>query len=87
MAAQVGKRERLLVEQRSKRSADELMGRTDAFRAVIVPAAPGVGPGALVDATIVRATHTTLFGAIADAAPWSARPWPICRTTRSRCCR
>jgi tRNA-2-methylthio-N6-dimethylallyladenosine synthase len=62
MAAQIGKRERLLVEQRSKRSADELMARTDAFRAVIIPAAPGVGPGSLVDATIVRATHKTLIG-------------------------
>jgi tRNA-2-methylthio-N6-dimethylallyladenosine synthase len=65
MAAQVGRRERLLVEQVSKRSADQLMGRTDAFRTVIIPAAPGIGPGALVDATIVRATIATLFGAIA----------------------
>jgi tRNA-2-methylthio-N6-dimethylallyladenosine synthase len=67
MAAQVGKRERLLIEQPSKRSADELMGRTDAFRTVIVPAAPGIGPGALVDATIVRATTATLFGALATS--------------------
>jgi tRNA-2-methylthio-N6-dimethylallyladenosine synthase len=66
MAAQVGRRERLLVEQRSKRSADELMGRTDAFRPVIIPATPGIAPGALVDATIVRATHKTLFGALAS---------------------
>jgi tRNA-2-methylthio-N6-dimethylallyladenosine synthase len=65
MAAQIGRRERLLVEQASKRSPDELMARTDAFRAVIVPAAPGVGPGSFVDATIVRATHKTLFGTIA----------------------
>ena len=41
MAAQVGRRERVLVEQPSKRSADELMARTDAFRPVIIPAAPG----------------------------------------------
>jgi tRNA-2-methylthio-N6-dimethylallyladenosine synthase len=65
MAAQVGKRERVLVEQASKRSADELLARTDAFRAVIIPAAPGVAPGALVDATIVRATIATLFGVVA----------------------
>jgi tRNA-2-methylthio-N6-dimethylallyladenosine synthase len=65
MAAQVGRRERLLVEQVSKRSADELMARTDAFRTVIIPAAPGIAPGALVDATIVRATTATLFGALA----------------------
>jgi len=65
MAAQVGKRERVLVEQVSKRSADQLMARTDAFRTVIIPAASGIAPGALVDATIVRATTATLFGAIA----------------------
>jgi tRNA A37 methylthiotransferase MiaB len=65
MAAQVGKRERVLVEQTSKRSADELMARTDAFRTVIIPAAPGVGPGVIVDATIVRATTATLFGVVA----------------------
>jgi tRNA-2-methylthio-N6-dimethylallyladenosine synthase len=66
MAAQVGKRERVLVEQPSKRSADELMARTDAFRTVILPAAPGIAPGALVDTTIVRATSATLFGALAS---------------------
>ena len=65
MAAQIGKRERVLVEQASKRSADVLMARTDAFRTVIIPAAPGIAPGALVDATILRATTATLFGAIA----------------------
>jgi tRNA-2-methylthio-N6-dimethylallyladenosine synthase len=65
MAAQVGKRERVLVEQRSKRSADELKARTDAFRTVIIPAAPGIGPGALVDVHIVRATIATLFGVVA----------------------
>src|SRR5262245_937435 len=66
MAAQVGKRERVLVEQRSKRSADELMGRTDAFRTVIIPAAPGLAAGALIDATIVRATSATLLGVVAS---------------------
>ena len=67
MAAQVGKRERILIEQRSKRSADELMGRTDAFRTVHRPGArPGIVPGALVDVTIVRATRATLFGSLAS---------------------
>ena len=42
------------------------MGRTDAFRSVIVPAAPGVAPGALVDVTIARATRATLFGSLAS---------------------
>ena len=68
MAAQVGKRERILIEQPSKRSADELMGRTDAFRTVIVPARPDIGPGALVDVTIARATTATLFGTLAVRA-------------------
>jgi tRNA-2-methylthio-N6-dimethylallyladenosine synthase len=62
MAAQVGKRERVLVEHPSKRSAAEMLARTDGFRAVVVPAAPGVVPGALVDVVIERATSATLFG-------------------------
>ena len=44
MTAQIGRRERILIEQRSKRSADEMVGRTDAFRSVIVPAAPASRP-------------------------------------------
>jgi tRNA-2-methylthio-N6-dimethylallyladenosine synthase len=65
-AAQVGKRERVLIEQPSRRSTEQLMGRTDAFRTVLVPAAPGLGPGALVDVTITAATRMTLFGALAS---------------------
>jgi tRNA-2-methylthio-N6-dimethylallyladenosine synthase len=64
MAAQVGRRERILIEQPSKRADDELMGRTDAFRTVIVPAAPGLGPGDLAVARITRATTATLFGTL-----------------------
>jgi tRNA-2-methylthio-N6-dimethylallyladenosine synthase len=62
MAAQVGRRERVLVEQPSKRSPNEYLARTDAFRSVIVPAGPGIAPGALVDVTINRSTSATLFG-------------------------
>jgi tRNA-2-methylthio-N6-dimethylallyladenosine synthase len=59
-AAQVGRRERVLVHGPSKRDAARLMGRTDGFKTVILP--PGVGAiGELVDATIVRATMATLF--------------------------
>jgi tRNA-2-methylthio-N6-dimethylallyladenosine synthase len=64
-AAQVGRRERVLVEHASKRSDTELLARTDEFRAVIVPAAPGVAPGAFADVTITRATTATLFGTVA----------------------
>ncbi|HVU49446.1 MAG TPA: tRNA (N6-isopentenyl adenosine(37)-C2)-methylthiotransferase MiaB [Polyangia bacterium] len=61
--AQIGRRERVLVEHVSKRSPAEYLARTDQFRAVIVPAGPGVEPGALLDVTIARATFATLFGA------------------------
>ncbi len=63
MAAQVGKRERVLVEHVSKRSPDEMLARTDGYRAVVVPAGPEVVLGALLDVTITRATSATLFGA------------------------
>jgi tRNA-2-methylthio-N6-dimethylallyladenosine synthase len=62
MAAQVGKRERVLVEHPSKRSAGEMLARTDGFRAVVIPAGPGAEPGALLDVVIERATPATLFG-------------------------
>jgi tRNA-2-methylthio-N6-dimethylallyladenosine synthase len=75
-AAQVGRRERVLIEAPSKRSAkkDELtpvsewLGRTDTFRSVIVPAGPGVAPGALVDVVIERANAATLFGRVVAAS-------------------
>jgi tRNA-2-methylthio-N6-dimethylallyladenosine synthase len=61
-AAQVGRRERVLVHGPSKRDPAQLMGRTDGFKAVILPA--GVGAvGELVDVTIARATMATLFAA------------------------
>ncbi len=63
LAAQIGRRERVLVDHVSKRSATEFLTRTDAFRPVIVPAGPGVEPGAFLDVTITRATKATLFGA------------------------
>lgn len=62
MAAQVDKRERVLIEGPSKRNKREFRGRTDTYRFVIVPEAPGVVPGALVDVAIERATTATLFG-------------------------
>jgi tRNA-2-methylthio-N6-dimethylallyladenosine synthase len=59
-AAQVGRRERVLVHGPSKRDPAQLMGRTDGFKTVILPA--GVGQiGQLVDVTIARATMATLF--------------------------
>ncbi len=61
-AAAVGRRERVLIESVSRRSPDEYLGRTDAFRSVIVPRAPGVFPGALLDVVIEQANPATLFG-------------------------
>ena len=61
-AAQVGRRERVLIEGPSKRSDREFLGRTDQYRAVIVPWAPGVTAGALVDVLIAGGTPATLFG-------------------------
>jgi tRNA-2-methylthio-N6-dimethylallyladenosine synthase len=59
-AAQVGRRERVLVHGPSKRDPAQLMGRTDGFKTVILPA--GVGRiGELVDVTIARATMATLI--------------------------
>jgi tRNA-2-methylthio-N6-dimethylallyladenosine synthase len=60
-AAQVGKRERVLVHQPSKRDASQMMGRTDGFKTVILPSGVGA-PGELVDVRITRATMATLFG-------------------------
>ncbi len=60
-AAHVGRAERVLVHGPSKRDPAQLMGRTDGFKTVILPA--GVGAvGELVDVTIERATMATLFG-------------------------
>jgi len=59
-AAHVGRKERVLVHGPSKRDPAQLMGRTDGFKTVILPA--GVGAvGELVDVTITRATMATLF--------------------------
>ena len=59
-AAHVGRRERVLVTGPSKRDPAQLIGRTDGFKTVILPA--GVGAiGEFVDVTIERTTMATLF--------------------------
>jgi tRNA-2-methylthio-N6-dimethylallyladenosine synthase len=59
-AAHVGRAERVLVHGPSKRDPQQLMGRTDGFKTVILPT--GIGAvGELVDVTIARATMATLF--------------------------
>jgi tRNA-2-methylthio-N6-dimethylallyladenosine synthase len=66
LAAQVGRTERILIEGPSRRSPDELLGRTDTFRPVIVPAGPGVVPGALLEVVIERCTPATLMGRVLE---------------------
>jgi tRNA-2-methylthio-N6-dimethylallyladenosine synthase len=61
-AAQVGRRERVLVHGPSKRDPQQMMARTDGFKTVILPRGVGA-PGDLLDVTIERATMATLFGA------------------------
>jgi tRNA-2-methylthio-N6-dimethylallyladenosine synthase len=65
-AAQVGTRDRVLIEGVSKRSQTEFLGRTETLRSVIVPAGPGVELGALLDVVIERANTATLFGRVID---------------------
>ena len=59
-AAHVGRAERVLVTGPSKRDPAQLIGRTDGFKTVILPAGVG-GIGQFVDVTIERATMATLF--------------------------
>lgn len=61
-ASQVGKRERVLCESLSRRSAAELLGRTDAFRPVIVVASEHATVGDLIDVVIDRASPGALYG-------------------------
>jgi tRNA-2-methylthio-N6-dimethylallyladenosine synthase len=66
----IGTVQRVLVEGPSRKSAQELMGRTDANRTLIFPRG-GEQPGEYVDIRITRANSATLFGsrcAAVDAA-------------------
>ena len=63
-AAQVGRLARVLLHGASKRSQAQLIGRTDGFKAVIVPRGD-LSPGDLVDVRIERSTSATLFGSVA----------------------
>jgi tRNA-2-methylthio-N6-dimethylallyladenosine synthase len=59
-AAHVGRNERVLVTGPSKRDPAQLVGRSDGFKSVILPA--GVGSvGEIVEVQIKRATMATLF--------------------------
>jgi tRNA-2-methylthio-N6-dimethylallyladenosine synthase len=62
-AAYLGRVERVLLHAPARRSADQLLGRTDGFKAVIVDRG-SLSPGELVDVRIERATSATLFGRV-----------------------
>ena len=55
----------MLIHARAKRNADQLLGRTDGFKAVILPVDAGQ-PGDTVDVTIERSTMATLFGSLVE---------------------
>ncbi len=59
-AAQVGKTEQVLIHSLSKRSDEQLVGRTDGFKSVIVPKGNLV-PGDFTEVEIARSTMATLF--------------------------
>jgi tRNA-2-methylthio-N6-dimethylallyladenosine synthase len=60
-ASQVGRQQRVLCESVSRRSATELLGRTDTYRPVIV-SGEAVAVGDLLDVVIDRAGPGTLYG-------------------------
>jgi tRNA-2-methylthio-N6-dimethylallyladenosine synthase len=60
-AAQVGRVERVLVHALSRRSDDQLLARTDGFKAVVIPRGD-LRPGDFADVLIERSTMATLFG-------------------------
>ena len=62
-AAQVGRRERVLVHGTARRSDDQVLARTPGFKAVVLPRG-ALRPGDLVDVEIERATMATLFGRV-----------------------
>lgn len=59
-AEQIGKTERVLVHSTSKRSDEQMVGRTDGYKSVIVPRGTLL-PGDFCEVTIARSTMATLF--------------------------
>ena len=60
-ADQVGRRERVLVHAPSRRSDEQLLARTDGFKAVVMPKGD-LRPGDFAEVLIERSTMATLFG-------------------------
>ncbi len=70
-SAQIGRIESVLIHSQSKRNPENLVGRTDGFKSVILPRVTDDGtelrPGQFVDVAIARATMATLFGSAVSA--------------------
>lgn len=62
----IGSTETVLIEGPSKRSEEELMGRTDTNKTVIIPRGT-LSIGELVEVRITGATSATLFGVLPDS--------------------
>jgi len=64
LEALVGRVEEILIESPSSRNDGEWMGKTDGFKKIIVPAAPGVEKGAYVKARIIERRGLILRGEV-----------------------
>ena len=62
----VGREFEVLVEGRSKRSAERLFGRTSQNKVVVFDKREGIGPGDYVRVRVVEATSATLQGVLID---------------------
>ncbi|MEL6616425.1 MAG: radical SAM protein, partial [Bacteroidota bacterium] len=71
-AAMVGRREVVLVEGTSKRSDEQLRGRTDGNHMVVFDRARGLAPGDYAEVTITGSTSATLFGDVTRATTLEA---------------
>ncbi len=65
--AMLGRREEILIEDRSSRDANEWMGKTRCFKKVIVPHAPGIAKGSFVETRITERRGLVLRGEYLNA--------------------
>jgi tRNA-2-methylthio-N6-dimethylallyladenosine synthase len=65
----IGQREKILLEQISRRNSNEWVGKTGNFKKVIVTAEPGFKEGMYVECMIKEIRGHTLAGAIQRGCP------------------
>ncbi|MCK4775306.1 MAG: TRAM domain-containing protein, partial [Candidatus Krumholzibacteria bacterium] len=66
----IGTVQEVLIEEPTEKDPGLLIGRTDNFKNTIVPA-EGIGPGDIVDVTIVDARGATLYGRLVPNAAYA----------------